>query len=128
VQALTRKRGVDVVLDMVAGPYVSRNVRALARDGRMIIIATQGGNTDPELDFRLVMMKRVSITGSTMRARTRAEKAAVADGLLARVWPKLNQGDCAPVIETTFPLAQAAEAHRLMEAGSHIGKIVLTIG
>jgi NADPH2:quinone reductase len=128
VQALTEKRGVDVVLDMVAGSYVSRNVRALARDGRLIIIATQGGNTDPDLDFRLVMMKRITITGSTMRARTRAEKAAVAEGLLHNVWPKLNEGACAPVIEANFPLAQAADAHRLMEAGSHIGKIVLTTG
>jgi NADPH2:quinone reductase len=128
VQALTDKRGVDVVLDMVAGPYLSRDVRVLARDGRLIIIATQAGNTDPDLDYRQVMMKRITITGSTMRARTRSEKAAVADGLLNAVWPKLNEGACGPVIEASFPLAQAAEAHRLMEAGSHIGKIVLTTG
>jgi NADPH2:quinone reductase len=127
VQEFTYNRGVDVILDMVAGSYLSRDVRALARDGRLIIIATQGGNTDPDLDFRLVMMKRISITGSTMRARTRAEKAAVAEGLRQRVWPKLNEGACQPVIQASFPLAQAADAHRLMEDGRHIGKIALRV-
>jgi NADPH2:quinone reductase len=127
IKELTGGRGVDVVLDMVAGPYLSRNVRVLAKDGRLIVIAVQGGNTDPDLDIRLVMMKRLTITGSTMRARTRAEKGAVAAGLLEHVWPKLDAGQCAPVIHGVFPLDQVADAHRLMESSTHIGKIVLKI-
>jgi putative PIG3 family NAD(P)H quinone oxidoreductase len=124
---ITGGRGVDVVLDMVAGPYLSRNVSVLAKDGRLIVIAVQGGNTDPDLDIRKVMMKRITITGSTMRARTRAEKGAVAQGLLEHVWPKLEAGQCAPVIHGVFPLDQVAEAHTLMESSTHIGKIVLTV-
>ncbi len=126
VQALTGGSGVNVVLDMVAGPYVSRNTRALARDGRLIIIAVQGGTRDPELDFRVVMMKRLVITGSTLRPRSPAEKAAIAASLLDHVWPLLDDGRCGPVIHKVFPLAQAADAHRLMESSSHIGKIMLT--
>jgi len=124
---ITGGRGVDVVLDMVAGSYLSRNVNVLAKDGRLIVIAVQGGNTDPNLDIRRVMMKRITITGSTMRARTRAEKGAVAQGLLDHVWPKLDAGLCAPVIHGVFPLEQVADAHRLMESSTHIGKIVLTV-
>jgi putative PIG3 family NAD(P)H quinone oxidoreductase len=124
---ITGGRGVDVVLDMVAGPYLSRNVNVLAKDGRLIVIAVQGGNSDPDLDIRRVMMKRIIITGSTMRARTRAEKGAVAQGLLENVWPKLNAGLCAPVIHGVFALEQVADAHRLMESSTHIGKIVLTL-
>jgi len=127
IKELTAGRGVDVVLDMVAGPYLSRNVKALAKDGRLIVIAVQGGNTDPDLDIRLVMMKRITITGSTMRARTRAEKGAVAAGLLDQVWPKLDAGQCAPVIHGVFPLDQVAAAHQLMETSTHIGKIVLRV-
>ncbi len=126
--ALTEGRGVDVVLDMVAGPYLSRNTRVLAQDGRLVVIAVQGGTRDPDLDFRLVMMKRLMITGSTMRPRTRAEKGAIADALRTRLWPKLDVGLCPPVIHGVFPLAQVAEAHRLMEGGTHIGKIMLTLG
>ncbi len=124
---ITGGRGVDVVLDMVAGPYLSRNVNVLAKDGRLIVIAVQGGNKDPDLDIRKVMLNRITITGSTMRARTRAEKGAVAAGLLEHVWPKLEAGQCAPVIHGVFPLEQVAEAHRLMESSTHIGKIVLTL-
>lgn len=122
---LTEKRGVDVVLDMVAGSYLSRNTRVLAKDGWLIVIAVQGGNTDPELDIRRVMLNRLTITGSTMRARTRAEKGEVAAGLLEHVWPKLDAGQCAPVIHGIFALEDVAEAHRLMESSTHIGKIVL---
>lgn len=125
--ALTDGRGVDVVLDMVAGSYLSRNTRALARDGRLVVIAVQGGVSDPELNIGLVMMKRLTITGSTMRPRTRAEKGAIADALRAKVWPLLDAGRCAPVIHGVFPLAQVADAHRLMESSTHIGKIVLTL-
>jgi len=124
---ITGGHGVDVVLDMVAGPYLSRNVNVLAKDGRLIVIAVQGGNFDPDLDIRKVMMKRITITGSTMRARTRAEKGTVAQGLLDHVWPKLQAGQCAPVIHGVFPLEQVADAHRLMESSAHIGKIVLTV-
>ena len=99
---LTGGRGVDVVLDMVAGSYLSRNTQMLAKDGRLIVIAVQGGNKDPDLDIRLVMMKRLTITGSTMRPRTRAEKGAIADALRAEVWPKLDAGQCAPVIHGVF--------------------------
>ncbi len=127
VHALTEGRGVDVVLDMVAGSYLSRNTHALARDGRLVVIAVQGGTRDPELDIRLVMMKRLVITGSTMRPRTAAEKAALRDELQARVWPLLDAGRCAPVIHGVFPLGQVGDAHRLMESSAHIGKIVLTL-
>ncbi len=127
VLEMTGGRGVDVVLDMVAGGYVSRNTHVLARDGRLVIIAVQGGARDPELDFRLVMMKRLTITGSTMRPRTRAEKAAIARELRERVWPKLDAGACAPVIHGVFGLEDVGEAHRLMESSAHIGKIVLTV-
>ena len=119
-------RGVDVVLDMVAGSYLSRNTHVLGPLGRLVVIAVQGGNKDPELDIRLVMMKRLTITGSTMRPRTREEKGRIAADLLAKVWPALDQGHCGPVIHGVFPLEQAADAHRLMESSTHIGKIVLT--
>ncbi len=128
VGELTGGQGVDVVLDMVAGSYLSRNTQVLARDGRLVIIAVQGGTHDPDLNFGLVMMKRLTITGSTMRPRTRAEKGAIAEALRAQVWPKLDAGACAPVIHATFPLAQAAQAHALMESSAHVGKIVLTTG
>ncbi len=125
--ALTGGRGVDVVLDMVAGSYLSRNTKVLAKDGRLVVIAVQGGTRDPELDIRLVMMKRLTITGSTMRPRTREEKGAIASELLAKVWPVLDAGRCGPVIHGVFPFQAVADAHRLMESSTHIGKIVLTL-
>ncbi len=125
---LTRGEGVNLVLDMVAGSYLSRNTKVLAKDGMLVVIAVQGGNKDPDLDIRRVMMNRLTITGSTMRARTRAEKGDVARALLEHVWPKLEMGTCAPVIHGVFPLEQVADAHRLMESSTHIGKIVLTLG
>ncbi len=127
VQALTEGRGVDVVLDMVAGSYLSRNTQVLARDGRLVVIAVQGGTRDPDLDIRLVMMKRLVITGSTMRPRTAVEKTALRDELRAQVWPLLDEGRCAPLIHGVFPLDQVGDAHRLMESSAHIGKIVLTV-
>ena len=127
IHALTGGAGVDVVLDMVAGSYLSRNTHVLARDGRLVVIAVQGGTRDAELDIRLVMMKRLVITGSTMRPRTRAEKGAIADALREHVWPRLESGECAPVIHSIFPLDKVADAHRLMESSTHIGKIVLTL-
>ena len=127
IHELTGNRGVDVVLDMVAGSYLSRNTQVLAKDGRLVVIAVQGGTKDPDLDIRLVMMKRLVITGSTMRPRTTKEKSAIAVDLRAQVWPKLDAGQCAPVIHGIFPLAEAPAAHRLMETSTHIGKIVLTV-
>jgi putative PIG3 family NAD(P)H quinone oxidoreductase len=127
VRRLTEGRGVDVVLDMVAGSYLSRNLNCLARDGRLVVIAVQGGTQDPEFNILPVMLKRLSITGSTLRPRTTAEKAAIAAGLREKVWPLLNQGHCAPLIHATFPLAEVAAAHTMMESGAHIGKIVLTV-
>jgi NADPH2:quinone reductase len=127
IRALTDGRGADVILDMVAGSYLSRNVKLLAKDGRLVVIAVQGGTRDPDLDIRQVMMKRLVITGSTMRPRTRAEKGAIAEGLREHVWPLLAAGRCAPVIHGVFPLEEAPAAHRLMESSAHIGKIVLTL-
>ena len=118
---------MDVVLDMVAGSYLSRNLKTLAQDGRLVVLAVQGGTRDPDLDIRLLMMKRLTITGSTMRPRTRAEKGAIADALRTLVWPKLDAGECAPVIHGVFPLERVADAHASMEAGTHIGKIVLSL-
>jgi NADPH2:quinone reductase len=127
VKALTERRGVDVVLDMVGGPYLARNVAALAKDGRLVVVAVQGGGRDPDFDLRHVMVKRLTITGSTMRPRSAAEKAAIGASLLERAWPLLEAGSCAPVIHGVFPLEQVADAHRLMESSAHIGKIVLTM-
>jgi NADPH2:quinone reductase len=122
---LTDGRGVDVVLDMVAGDYVAREVECMADDGRIAIIAVQGG-TRSGFDAGLVLRKRIAITGSTLRPRPVAYKTALAQALKARMWPLLGQGAVRPVIYRTFPAGQAAEAHALMESGEHVGKIVLT--
>ncbi len=124
VKAETDGRGVDVVLDMVGGDYVPRNLACLAMEGRHVSIATLKG-AETKLDIRTVMMRRLTLTGSTLRARSVPEKAAIAQGLRERVWPLLDTGRVKPVIHATFPLAQAADAHRLMESGEHFGKIVL---
>jgi len=127
VKALTEGRGVDVILDMVGAPYMARNVRSLGVDGRLVIIAFLQGSKVTEFDFLPVLVRRLTVTGSTMRPRSTAQKGAIAAELLARVWPALDAGRCPPVIHATFPLAQAAEAHRLMESSAHIGKIMLTV-
>jgi NADPH2:quinone reductase len=127
VKRLTEGRGVNVVLDMVGAPYMTRNIRSLGMDGRLVLIAFLQGSKVDGFDFLPVMIRRLTITGSTMRPRTSAQKGAIAADLLAKVWPVLDAGRCAPVIHATFPLAQAAEAHRLMETNSHIGKIMLTV-
>jgi NADPH2:quinone reductase len=119
-------RGVDVVLDMVAGDYTERNVIAAAEDGRIVQIATLGG-ADVRLNLARVMMKRLTITGSTLRPRTREVKAGFASALEAKVWPLLAAGGVKVVIDSTFPLAEAADAHRRLETSQHIGKIVLTV-
>ena len=127
VKRLTEGRGVDVVLDMVGGDYIARNLRCLALDGRLIQIAFLQGSTVRDFDFLPVMTKRLTVTGSTMRPRTTAEKGAIAAELLARVWPVLSAGRCGPVIYGTYALDDVAEAHRLMESSAHIGKIMLTL-
>ena len=126
IKRITGGRGVDVILDMVGAPYLSRDVRALAMDGRLVMIAFLQGSK-VEFDFLPVMMKRLVITGSTMRPRTTAQKGAIAVELREKVWPLLDEGRCGPVIHGVFPLAEAAEAHRLMETSTHIGKIVLRV-
>ena len=117
--------GVDVILDMVAGAYVAREVDCLAEDGRLVIIALQGG-TKAEFNAGLVLRKRLAITGSTLRPRPVEFKAAIARSLKAKVWPLLESGAIKPVIHSTFAAADAAKAHELMESNQHIGKIVLT--
>jgi NADPH:quinone reductase len=125
VAELTGKRGVDVVLDMVAGSYVSREIECLAEDGRLVIIAVQGG-VKAEFNAGLVLRRRLTITGSTLRPRPVAFKAAIAASLRARVWPLLAEGRIRPVIHQVFPAAQAAAAHTLMESNQHVGKLVLS--
>lgn len=123
---LTDGRGVDVVLDLVAGPYLDRNLDVIAQDGRISIVSTQGGRR-AEIDFGKLMGKRARILGSTMRSRSKKEKGAVALRLLENVWPLLPAKDpIRPVVDATFPLRDARLAHERMESGEHIGKIVLT--
>lgn len=122
---LTDGRGVNLVLDMVAGSYVAREVECLAEDGRLVIIAVQGG-VKAEFNAGLVLRRRLHITGSTLRPRPVAFKAAIAQALRDKVWPLLEQGRVKPVIHSTFEASLAAEAHALMESNQHIGKIVLT--
>jgi NADPH2:quinone reductase len=127
IRRLTEGRGVDVVLDMVGAPYFPRNLRALALEGRLVQIAFLEGSKLESLDLMPIMMRRLTVTGSTMRPRSTAQKGRIADALRAKVWPKLAEGLCPPVIHSVFPLAEAAAAHRLMESSAHIGKIMLTV-
>lgn len=123
----TAGRGVDVILDMVGGDYTNRNIRSLAEEGRLVQIAFLKG---PQVEVNLlpVMTKRLTITGSTLRARDVAFKSAIASGLRAKVWPLLEAGKIRPVIDSTFPLNRAADAHERIGSGEHMGKIVLTMG
>lgn len=127
VRELTGKRGVDVILDMVGGEYLPKNLACLALEGRLVNVAYMKGSK-VELDFLPVMLKRLTITGSTLRPRTVEQKAVIAEELEARVWPLLASGRVKPIIDATFPLAQAADAHRHLEAGEHVGKVILTCG
>ena len=128
IKELTGGRGVDVILDMVGGPYATPNIRSLGMDGRLVLIAFLGGSKVEDFDFVQVMVRRLTITGSTMRPRTTAQKGQIAAELREKVWPVLDAGRCAPVIHATFRLDQVVEAHRLMELSQHIGKIMLTVG
>lgn len=126
VARITGGRGVDVVLDMVAGSYVARNLKCLAPDGRHVTIAVQGG-AKAEINMAVVMTRRYTLTGSTLRPRTDAFKEAVAQEILECAWPLVEEGLLRPVMDTRFPLAEAAAAHARMEAGDHVGKIVLEV-
>jgi NADPH:quinone reductase-like Zn-dependent oxidoreductase len=124
IRGATSGRGVDVVLDMVGGDYLPRNLDVLAMDGRLVQIAVLGG-AKATLNLITMMQRRLTLTGSTLRARPVSEKGAIATALRARVWPLLESGAVRPVIHATFPLRSAADAHRVMESGAHIGKLVL---
>lgn len=126
VLAHTGGKGVDVVLDMVSGDYVARNLKCLAEDGRHVTIAVLGG-ARAELNMAVVMMKRLTLTGSTLRPRSDSFKAALADEIADNAWPLFTDGELAPVMDMTFPLAETAAAHGRMENGDHIGKIVLEV-
>lgn len=125
ISELTNERGVDVILDMVGGDYLPRNLKSLAIEGRIVQIALQGG---PKVEMSLlpIMLKRLTLTGSTLRPRTIAQKAMIAHSLREKVWPLLESGKVRPIVHATFPLARASDAHRMMESSQHIGKIVLS--
>ena len=127
VEVLRAEGGADLILDMVGGDYLPRNVKALADDGRLVMIAFLQG-PKVELNFAQVMMRRLTITGSTLRPQSDLAKARIAEALRAHVWPLLEAGKVAPVMDSEFPLVDAAAAHARMESSGHIGKIVLKVG
>jgi len=122
----TGGRGVDVILDMIGGDYLPRNLETLAVDGRLVQIALMGG-AKAQINLAHVMQRRLTVTGSTLRPRSIAEKGAIAAGLRSRVWPLLDAGSVAPIVYRTFPLRDASAAHRVMESSEHIGKLVLVV-
>jgi putative PIG3 family NAD(P)H quinone oxidoreductase len=124
IKDVTKGRGVDLILDIVGGDYIARDLVALAVEGRLVVIGFMGGDT-ATLDFRRILGRRLTITGSTLRPRSPAEKGEIAEALRKDVWPLLETGTIKPVVYRTFPLADAAAAHRLMESSEHVGKIVL---
>jgi putative PIG3 family NAD(P)H quinone oxidoreductase len=126
VKQLTKGRGVDLILDIVGGDYIPRDLASLALEGRLVVIGFMGGDT-ATIDFRRVLGRRLTITGSTLRPRSVAEKGEIAAALRKEVWPLLENGKVKPLIYRTFPLGDAASAHRLMESSEHVGKIVLTV-
>ena len=128
IKALTEKKGVDVILDMVGGGYLARNISIMAVEGRLVQIAFLGGSVSEKVDFMPVMLKKLVLTGSTLRSRTLAQKAEVAAGLRERVMPLLRDGTVKPIIHATFPLGEARQAHELMDSSAHLGKILLTTG
>jgi len=124
VKDATGGRGVDVVLDIIGGSYAARNLECLGRDGRLVQIGLQGG-ASAEIPLRTIMLKRLTLTGSTLRIRTPAEKGVIAGALEREVWPLFAAGTVRPLVDETFPFAEAAEAHRHLESGNAIGKVVL---
>ena len=119
---------VDVILDMIGAAYFDRNLQILAKDGCLSIIAFLGGSTVEKANLAPIMVKRLTVTGSTMRPRSQEEKRAIRDELISQVWPRIESGEVAPVIHAVLPLDQVVEAHRLLESSAHIGKIVLKVG
>ena len=126
VKRITGKHGVDVILDMVGGAYVAKNLSILATEGRLVQIAFLGGPVSKEVDFTTLMVRRLTMTGSTLRPRSIAMKAAVAAALRDKVWPLLDDGRVKPIVHATFPLAEARQAQEMMEGSGHVGKILLT--
>lgn len=127
IKAETDGKGVDVILDMIGAAYFEKNIASLAKDGCLSIIAFLGGAVAEKVNLGPIMVKRLTVTGSTMRPRSREEKRAIRDDLLAEVWPLLEKGTVAPVIHSVLPFEQVAEGHRQMEESHHIGKIMLTL-
>ena len=127
VARLTGKKGVNVILDMVGAPYTARNLASLAPDGRLVIIGLMGGAKMEGFNLTPIMTRRLTVTGSTLRPRKAADKAALAEALRQQVWPELDEGRCGPVIHQVFPLDEVAAAHALMESSAHIGKIMLQV-
>jgi len=127
LRAHTDGRGADVIVDIVGGDYLARNLDALAPDGRLVVLATQGGRR-AELDFGVVMAKRATIYAAGLRARPIEQKSTIVAQVRDRVWPLVEAGEIRPVIEAEIPMADAASAHRLVESGGHIGKVLLTVG
>jgi len=126
VMAWSGGQGVDLILDILGASAFERNLAALRKDGRLLLIGFMGGDKVEQLSLMPILLKRLVVTGSTMRARTPTEKAEIAQQLKDKVWPVLSAGRCAPHVHRTFALDQAAQAHRLMESRQHVGKIVLT--
>ena len=123
---ITGGAGVNLIIDIIGGDYAVRNLHALAAGGRLVQVAVQGG-ANPKIPLFLIMQKRLTLTGSTLRPRSVAEKGAIAAALKQRIWPALDAGELGPVVHATFSLSEAASAHELMESSAHIGKIVLTV-
>jgi putative PIG3 family NAD(P)H quinone oxidoreductase len=123
----TANQGVNVILDIMGGSYLNGNISALAMDGRLVMLGFLGGARANDVDLLAILGKRAVVTGSLLRARTAAEKAAIADQLHEHVWPALSAGRCLPIIDKVYPLADAAQAHARMEGGDHIGKIILQV-
>ncbi|WP_447758693.1 NAD(P)H-quinone oxidoreductase [Pseudomonas moraviensis] len=123
----TADQGVNVILDIMGGSYLNGNISGLAMDGRLVMLGFLGGARANDVDLLAILGKRAVVTGSLLRARTAAEKAAIADQLRDQVWPALAAGRCLPIIDKVYPLAEAAKAHARMEGGDHIGKIVLQV-
>lgn len=127
VKALTHDQGVDIILDIVGASYFNKNMNLLKKDGRLVIIGFMGGNLVNNFDITNMMVKRITITGSTMRGRNLEEKRVIADQLKEKVWPALEKGHCKPIIYATYPLEEIAKAHECLDTGTHIGKVVITM-
>lgn len=125
VKALTQDQGVDIILDIVGASYFNKNMNLLKKDGMLMIIGFMGGNLVNNFDITNMMVKRITITGSTMRGRNLEEKRVIAEQLKEKVWPALEKGHCKPIIYATYPLEEIAKAHECLDTGTHIGKVVI---